>query len=235
MKLKINPVAILIFLFTVVGLMDSLIHIKAVGAAEQKNQTLCKRCHSTLTEILPKGHETVKETDPTYCKKCHKAPDSAKTFEWLLHFKHYAVTDNELNCKDCHRCGEKNNLGALGKEAQQKRLLPGMAGEWKPYYKSWATSGYMDNEHAQNGMTCNPCHGTLSAFETPTLEKCLQCHKKYIDPPIQKSNGAPNPHQSHLESPPCIFCHKAHEESVNYCNNNNCHNFNFKFPYPNKK
>jgi hypothetical protein len=234
-KLKINLAAILIFLFTMVWLACSQTHIETVGAADKENQTLCKPCHSKLTEILPKGHQYVEDFDPPFCIKCHDAPDSVKTFDWLIHFKHYSVADIEINCEDCHRFGEKNNLGTPGKEPQQKILLPGMAGKWEPYFKTWATSGYMDNAHAQNGMTCNPCHGAPPTFETPTLEKCLECHKKYIDPPVQKNNGAPNPHQSHLESPPCIFCHKAHEESVNFCNNDNCHNFNFKFPYPNTK
>lgn len=222
-------------MFTVIFLVDSHHNINGVDAADQENLNICIGCHPTLTDILPKGHEAIKDANPTSCKKCHTTPDSTKTFEWLNHFKHYTAADNEITCDACHLPGKEEKSATPQREAQPKTLPPGIDKQWKPYFKSWAASGYMDNEHARGGITCATCHGTLFAFEIPSLEKCLKCHKKYEPASEKNSDEAPNPHRSHLESPPCSLCHKAHEASVNYCNNANCHNFNFKFSYSNTK
>ena len=210
-------------------------NVSGIDSEDKKSEIICTGCHTTLAETLPKNHEVIGNFHLISCKRCHSIPDSTKTFEWLIHFKHYSIVDNEMDCTACHASGKEGNMGPQGGKASRLILTPIIVRQWKPYFESWADSGYMDNGHAQKGMSCSACHGSDLAIEAPSLEKCLSCHKTYDNAAVQNSNGLPNPHRSHLESPPCTLCHKAHEASINFCNTNNCHDFNFKFPYPNTK
>ena len=229
------PVILLFFLFGAVFFSDRHDDFSGIAAAGRENQELCEGCHPVLADTLPKNHEAVKDSDPASCKKCHTPRGPAKTFEWLVHFKHYSTAAGEIACDACHLTAKEETSPAPRSEPGQKTLPPGIAGRWQPYFKSWAASGFMDREHARGGLTCSACHGAPGAFGVPEPEKCLACHRVY-DGTMEKGAGqVPSPHRSHLESPPCSLCHKAHEESVNYCNTENCHHYNFKFPYPNTK
>jgi len=202
-------------------------------SAEQLKPAACTGCHTVITEMLPNGHAGVTAPPPASCKKCHAVGGQSKPFEWLGHFKHYAGTSDAPECEGCHLLVKAEDISE--NESLPNMLSAEIAGRWRPFFNSWGTRGYMDNAHAQKGVTCRSCHGGVSTFEVPELEKCLSCHKQ-DDGILEKNNGGqPDPHQSHLESPPCTLCHKAHEKSINYCNSDGCHQYDFKFPYPNKK
>ena len=99
--MKINT-CLLTFLVTVMLYVGSLTNLKGIDAADQEYATICAGCHPTLTETLPKGHAVIKDTNPIFCNKCHSSPGSTKPFEWLIHFKHFSVADDEIDCEVCH-------------------------------------------------------------------------------------------------------------------------------------
>jgi len=235
MKLKRNSYRASIF-FAMAFLVLSGGKYRPIGrASAQLKPDACTNCHAEIAEILPRGHGAVIEPSPPACKKCHRVGGPAKTFEWLSHYKHYRIATGAPECGDCHRLLKKKAAEISESRSSAVSLPAEIADGWGPFFKSWAVQGYMDNAHAQKGVICRSCHGSVPAFEVPELEKCLSCHKGYAPPLGQNSGSQPDPHRSHLESPPCTLCHKAHEKSVNYCNSGGCHQYNFNFPYPNKK
>lgn len=225
-----RPVSAMFFLLLLIPVFCGRPHAKAADAVGQVHSDVCSGCHPLLADILPAGHEAVKESDTAPCKECHARNGSARIFEWIAHYRHYAAAGNEISCDACHRPGKEENSAT-----EPQALPPAMAADWKPYIRSWAASGYLDHAHAKGGLTCVSCHGSPYALDTPPPQKCLECHKAYGADEVKENSPAPNPHQSHLQSPPCSLCHKTHEASVNYCNSDGCHNFDFKFPYPNTR
>ena len=236
MKTRSAIPAILLFYLVVGVLLPSPPYRSSLAAAAgRENPNICINCHSALTDTLPQNHVTLKEADPASCRKCHVAQGPARTFEWLSHFKHYSAAIGDIGCEACHPAVQEEKPASPPKEPGLTTIPPGIARRWTPYFKSWAASGYMDHEHAKGAITCSVCHGVPGAFEVPEMGKCLACHKVYDTKMEKGDTRTPNPHRSHLESPTCALCHKAHEESINYCNTEGCHTYNFKFPYPNTK
>jgi len=86
--------------------------------------------------------------------------------------------------------------------------------------------------HAENGVSCEDCHGTAAPEQKAKSKVCLNCHdaipgtsKEYLD------NGSPrsvNIHNSHDGQLRCTLCHQIHAEPKFYCNN--CHKFDVKVP-----
>ena len=95
-----------------------------------------------------------------------------------------------------------------------------------PFFRSWATSKFMDHAHAVKKISCGDCHGGFFPEERASDENCLKCHKSHQHMAQLTKNVKPNPHDSHLGEIRCTICHKAHEKSVYYCNQ--CHTFDSK-------
>lgn len=82
-------------------------------------------------------------------------------------------------------------------------------------------------KHAENGLKCEDCHGTVAPEKKASSKACIECHgqvpgevKEYHD------GGKPlkvNPHESHQGEIRCTLCHSSHGESKLYCVE--CHNF----------
>ena len=132
--MKINT-CLLTFLVTVMLFVGSHTNLKGIDAADQEYAAICAGCHPTLTETLPKGHAVIdaanghaviEDTNPIFCKKCHSNPGSTKTFEWLIHFKHYSVADDEIDCEVCHILGKEENNGPPGRKTPQTILPPAL-------------------------------------------------------------------------------------------------------------
>ncbi|MDO6639060.1 cytochrome c3 family protein [Shewanella sp. 5_MG-2023] len=85
-----------------------------------------------------------------------------------------------------------------------------------------ADSQLLEATHKDAGLVCKDCH--ISGMkEEVRMTTCIECHdtaelaKTTADHPIT------NPHENrHFGTETnCNYCHKQHEESVNYCGS--CH------------
>lgn len=89
------------------------------------------------------------------------------------------------------------------------------------YYKSWASSEYLDCRHGEQGADCLDCHSSSFPDEPAQMSVCLDCHGSYRDLAGLTEDTETNPHASHLGEIDCGHCHKSHETSVLVCRQ--CH------------
>lgn len=223
-----------LFLLTAVLVTSVSLHTALAAAPSPGDRNFCAACHPLLADTLPEHHPALEDNSPAGCQNCHSRREPAGTLEWLSHFKHYANADLKIACSACHLAETAGSSAHPEQGSGRPPLPPGTAASWEPYLKSWAASGFMDGVHGRARVGCNACHGTPNAFALPETERCLGCHNITDAAAEKDAGGAPDPHRSHLESPDCALCHKAHEPSVNYCNTEGCHNYSFQFPYPNR-
>ena len=108
----------------------------------------------------------------------------------------------------------------------------------RPYYDSWASSGLLAHEHAEEEVRCLDCHPfdplesaqealiyISGTYEEPLAERsfpsevCTECHTpQEINERFASQER--NPHQGHTgetSEVPCGVCHNVHRASVDYC------------------
>ena len=96
------------------------------------------------------------------------------------------------------------------------------------YFRSWATSEYLDHRHADRDTSCRSCHEAEFPDSRAPVDQCLSCHISYEHVAELTRETEPNPHLSHYEGLRCTLCHKAHQSSELYCNQ--CHEFDLTVP-----
>jgi len=203
--------------------------ITAVSPAIQETQQGCKSCHANLSETFPKNHVNISPEEVKYCLMCHFAGGKATAFEWIAHFKHYSAAGFMGDCWSCHVINVGGGFQLIGVEnVNEINLKKDMIEKIDAYLRSWATSEHLDHRHAQNSVTCRPCHGTFSSEGRVSMEQCLRCHGTYQYIATMTKDVDPNPHDSHLGEIDCTLCHRAHKDSEDFCAQ--CHPYEFKVP-----
>ena len=88
---------------------------------------------------------------------------------------------------------------------------------------SVATSHFLDKTHLNAKLTCDSCHGKVTADQAvipPNDQKCLSCHGGSYEANALKTSkdGKRNPHASpHDDLKSCFNCHKSHKPSEYAC------------------
>jgi hypothetical protein len=95
---------------------------------------------------------------------------------------------------------------------------------------AWAAdSPLLADKHKKIGVDCQSCHQENPPGKTTPMQVCLECHGgDYAKLAEQTKKVAPNPHDSHLGSAKCEFCHHGHKPSEYYCAQ--CHILDSKVP-----
>lgn len=187
----------------------------------------CASCHESLAAKLPTDHPQVQETDLNGCLSCHSEEGEVVSLEWSVHFHHFLSDKFTNSCGSCHESSESDNFRLTGTKGRAIKIAFKRAEDMQPYFKSWAKSDLLDQGHAKEKVSCGDCHESFFPEERASEENCLNCHESYLSVAEKTKNLKPNPHDSHLGDIRCTLCHKAHEESVDYCAE--CHTFNFSF------
>lgn len=210
-----------------------------VSLAVQEGEEGCASCHEKLSDTVPESHFNVTLEEVKYCLVCHSLEGPATAFDWTTHLAHYAQEEFSGDCWSCHLLDEEGGFRLIGAEGGKgievtEEVVEGMGS----YFVSWATSECensegeiklgLDHKHANQGVTCALCHGTYFPQGRASMEQCLGCHGSYEHVATLTEDVDPNPHRSHLGEVRCTLCHRAHEESVFYCNE--CHVFQLEMP-----
>jgi hypothetical protein len=227
---------ILLSIFMIASLIYlsyTLLDDRAVEAAKPAVVS-CQSCHADFSSVLPKGHSPVAGTSLSSCTSCHQSDFEGKaeknTFSSRMHIAHLPPKGSQ-ECVACHVWTPGKSFGLIGQKGswgtpdQQEMDL------MKKMFKSWTSSGYMDNLHAVKGIGCTQCHGKglPKADDTVENSRCLICHgplEKLAHKTEPKDFKDRNPHKSHLGDIACTVCHKGHAESKVYCLE--CHKFDMK-------
>ncbi len=188
----------------------------------------CSGCHRALLPLLPASHKGYKITGPSACFTCHRPKGKAKPLGERIHTLHLERKPGVMNrCLSCHTV---NKQGAAafsfpGMKADQARMEA-----VRDFFKSWASSPYLDHLHKEKGVYCLGCHSNyLDEVEAgETQEGCIRCHGGYEEmiKRTAKSCYEKNPHKSHYIDLKCGVCHHGHGPFTDYCAK--CHNFGFK-------
>jgi fumarate reductase flavoprotein subunit len=181
-------------------------------------------------ELLPEKHTAVEQEGITVCLTCHSRDDAKQTFDWVIHFDHYAGSSFDGDCWSCHLIDKAGNLRLIGRDGIQMTVKAPKETMDKMgfYYRSWASSTHLDHKHAQKQITCILCHKAYFPEKRISMEQCLNCHESYDRVAELTEDLEPNPHFSHFVDLRCTLCHKGHEPSVLYCNK--CHEYDLKVP-----
>jgi fumarate reductase flavoprotein subunit len=97
-------------------------------------------------------------------------------------------------------------------------------------------SGEITGAHAEAGLECANCHATDEPVKNAPQSSCIECHGDRSDETsmvLKETNGLEftvSPHNSHAGQIRCTLCHKAHKESVLYCNETCHHKFILRVP-----
>jgi hypothetical protein len=208
-------------------LVESSPRTKSADLAMQPPDS-CALCHVKLSEQVPEGHFKPTLNEVKYCLVCHMLKGTAAAFSWVTHLNHYNL-GVVSECWLCHRIDAAGNFRLIGVEnSEEIKVTQEVVNRMVPYYQSWAKSEYLGHRHAQQSVTCGLCHGKSFPETRASMEQCLTCHGSYQHLAKLTEDVYPNPHNSHLGEIRCTLCHKAHEQSVLYCNL--CHVFDLKVP-----
>ena len=194
--------------------------------ASQETQEGCKSCHAKLSETLPEDHLSIAREEVKYCLICHSLEGPAAAFDWVIHLDHYSTPEFVGDCWSCHLIDEVGSFRLIeATDGKGIKATEDIVEQMDLYFQSWATSEHLDHQHAQQSVTCGLCHGTFFPEERVSMEQCLRCHGSYEHVAALTEDVDPNIHDSHYGEIRCTLCHKAHEDSVLYCNI--CHAFEF--------
>lgn len=191
----------------------------------------CLDCHAQVSEVLPKGHQAIKSAALASCVECHSPKGKAAPLGVALHLAHYRLDDFGGDCFSCHALDAGGGFGLKDRKISESLGAPPKEriAKMAPYYRSWSTSKFMDQRHAQEKVSCTACHGKPFPKRRVGLKGCLACHQSYEKVAALTADVKPNPHDSpHYEDLRCTLCHKAHKPSVLYCSQ--CHEFDLKTP-----
>lgn len=149
---------------------------------------------------------------------------------WTAHQKYFAVRGNPDACEPCHQIAADGIFRVVGlKNGPEIKTTSEAVAKMPPYYRSWATSNFLDHKHGKRGITCASCHGTSLPTEATKKERCFSCHGDY-----KKLVGESPVHklalEAHIAVEPleCNACHNAHKKSKLVCNE--CHDLLYDVP-----
>jgi len=214
------------FVTTVIALAATVLLFSGVARTATAAKS-CQACHPQLSATLPKAHPPVAGGDVKQCLSCHAVKGAARPLEWSVHDGHFRGARFTGNCWSCHEMGADGLLRVAGTGGKGVKIARDKADAMLPYFKSWGKSDNLDRTHGAKRISCTGCHESFFPEERASEERCLDCHKGYPAVAARTAKMKPNPHESHLGEIRCTLCHKAHEASVDYCQQ--CHNFGFKF------
>lgn len=229
---RIMLVALVQFFVAIAGGMENcgLSSTSPVGDVKRA-ETGCSGCHVKLSNTLPEQHFKDIQESIEYCLICHSYKGPAVVFGWIIHLRHYSKPKFQADCWSCHLIDDSGSFTVINAKdgnasiKESKDVVESM----KPYFHSWATSEHLDHRHAQQSVTCRLCHAMFFPEEEAAMEQCINCHGTYEHLAELTGETSPvNPHESHLGELKCNVCHKAHEESVLYCNK--CHVYDLEAP-----
>ena len=153
---------------------------------------------------------------------CHSRENRSFALGFLVHRKHYALEAFAGDCWSCHSTEEEALFGLTGTtQGAGVEVSRDKPGHMSSYFKSWASSEYLDRRHSEQGADCIDCHSSFFPDGPAPMGVCLDCHGSYPDLAEQTNQAEPNPHASHLGEIDCGHCHKFHEPSVLVCRQ--CH------------
>lgn len=167
---------------------------------------------------------------PQFSEKIPKEDGAAADYGSKIHRSHYAKLGESAQCNLCHQIDQQGNLQLIGMETASKiKTTNEKLAKMQPYYKSWATSAFLDQRHGKRGITCLKCHGEVMPESTVSKERCFTCHGTY-EKLAERSpfhNGTLYPHFT-SEPLECNQCHKGHKKSELVCSQ--CHHVDAKMP-----
>lgn len=207
----------IIFVF---AMFLSILIPSQVVFAQKQVPIRCSGCHERLSTVLPSSHKNYKGDNLSLCFSCHKTDGKKTLLGEKIHVSHLQKEPDTM--KDCVSCHIANKDGEVtfpnypnmkGDKSRMQTILP--------FFNSWMSSSYLDNNHKKKGVYCLDCHTTyLDEFEVfETQERCIKCHGNY-DELIKLTAKAPygnNPHKSHYVDLKCNVCHHGHKEFTNFC------------------
>ena len=229
---KLLPVLLLVVLYLMVGCHKEL---KTPMAPErptrQKIVSVCGGCHDTLKAVLPDDHSPVENENLPACLACHSqvSAQGGRSFDLVIHFAHSSTEGITENCWSCHRIDEDGIFSLAGIKTESGiKVEEAIVEKMDAYFRSWASSEYLDHKHVGSDTNCRSCHETDFPDSRASMDQCLSCHVSYEHVAELTREVEPNPHLSHYEDLRCTLCHKAHQAPELYCNK--CHEFDLKVP-----
>lgn len=207
----------IIFVF---AMFLSILIPSQVVFAQKQVPIRCSGCHERLSAVLPSSHKNYKGDNLSLCFSCHKTDGKKTLLGEKIHVSHLQKEPDTM--KDCVSCHIANKDGEVtfpsypNMKEDKSRMQTIL-----PFFNSWMSSSYLDNNHMKKGVYCLDCHTTyLDEFEVfETQERCIKCHGNY-DELIKLTAKAPygnNPHKSHYVDLKCNVCHHGHKEFTNFC------------------
>lgn len=195
---------------------------------EDPDPDSCSSCHD-LADVLPEGHPGEGVDTHEFCVNCHSTESSPVAWGWIVHWKHYTLEEFPGDCWSCHRLDEDSRFELLdANRGSDTEVSRDEVERMESYFKSWASSAFLDRVHGEQGTGCLACHSSYFPEEPVSMSACMECHGSYSDLSESTADADPNPHASHLGEIECGLCHKSHEESVLVCNQ--CHDHNLVVP-----
>ncbi len=141
----------------------------------------CVHCHS-LDEVLPEGHSRDDIETVDSCTNCHARERGSAAFRRMVHWKHYARETFTGDCWSCHSMEEEARFRLIGtNQGAGVEVSRDKPGQMSSYFKSWASSEYLDRRHGEQGTDCLDCHSSFFPDGAATMEICLDCHGGYPD------------------------------------------------------
>ena len=101
--------------------------------------TVCVNCHIDPQEVLPTGHDPIDKIELTACSTCHSSEGDVVDVLWIVHFKHYAFREKEIDCQACHRFGQDGKFRFPGVPAggitwsQRTNCFSPVPGRWRAH------------------------------------------------------------------------------------------------------
>jgi hypothetical protein len=187
----------------------------------------CTACHAKLADKLPAGHPDATGMAVAGCLGCHARGGGATPFEWSMHLGHFRNAQFSGTCWSCHTLDADGALRVTGDDPRPApRATRDVVDKMNPFYRSWATSSFLDRRHADKNVGCAGCHGATLPRKRVGNDGCLACHTSYEAVAQKTKHAEPNPHDSHVGEVRCTLCHRGHAAPVLYCNQ--CHSFELK-------
>jgi hypothetical protein len=210
------------------GFLLALGLLTATGAA-QPAKSGCAQCHDTLVKTVAPDHPALADGELQSCLTCHSSDGAASAFDYVIHLSHYRGNTFKDDCFSCHRNDGDGRLSVIGLPGAKGPVVPSVQmAKMIPYFRSWASSNFLDHRHEQIKKTCLDCHLTYFPVKGVSMGACFKCHSSYGKLATMTEKAKLNPHASHLDNLECALCHKAHRKSELYCNQ--CHEFDLKVP-----
>lgn len=158
-------------------------------------------CGFNDKESKKSGPKLLENAKAGDCPACHNS-------ERVLPIGHEITTDLTLSeCDACHY-----NEGENGKRVEMRGKIT------------------LSHLHLLSDVSCADCHGDVRPATSISTDDCYSCHEDLEGLISLTSDIDPNPHDGHYGDLDCDVCHKQHAASINFCNTEGCHDFDYLVP-----